>query len=71
MSSQILNSANDTHLYWFWILQKIMHIYFIGDISKSISLTNLSSFISYNSIVLVIEKLKEFLFESKIEKRKR
>jgi len=62
--SHILNSTNDTHLYYKFELDKDINLKkynlfaFIDDISKSIFLTNLSSLISYNSKMFIIEKNK-------------
>ena len=64
MFSQILNSTNDTHLYYKFELDQNINLtknnlfVFIDDISKSIFLTNLSSLISYNSKMFIIEKNK-------------
>ena len=62
--SHILNSNNETHLYYKFELDKSLNLtknnlfVFIDDISKSIFFTNLSSLISYNSKMFVIEKNK-------------
>ncbi len=60
--SHILNSTNDTHLFYKFELDKNINLtknnlfVFADDISKSIFITNLTSLISYNSKMLVIEK---------------